>query len=225
MSGSRLRPYLGPVIALLVVLVLGAGTVSATIPNGSGTYYACLTKSSGVVRLINYPKQKCATGERFIKWSQQGPAGPVGPKGDAGPKGDPGPAGVSGSSNWGDIANVPDGFKDGVDNGAFVSQTFGPYQLPDGTSTLPVSLGPFSPNVDVDLSVIPTVGTVLRVDDVLISRSGSDLYYEVWVHRMPEDPAAFKIRARTYSEGISPAGLKQQLKNVRVTLKTVKRSK
>jgi hypothetical protein len=58
MSGSRLRPYVDPVIALLVVLALGAGTVYAAIPNGSGTYYACLTKSSGAVRLINYPKQK-----------------------------------------------------------------------------------------------------------------------------------------------------------------------
>ena len=84
MSGSRLRPYLGPVIALLVVLALGAGTVYAAIPNGSGTYYACLTKSSGVVRLINYPKVKCATGERFIKWSQQGPAGAAGRAGTQG---------------------------------------------------------------------------------------------------------------------------------------------
>jgi len=122
MSGSRLRPYVGPLIALLVVLALGAGTVSAAIPNGSGTYYACLTKSSGVVRLINYPKVKCATGERFIKWSQQGPAGAAGApglqgaKGDAGPKGDPGPAGASGSSNWGDINYKPAGFADGVDN-------------------------------------------------------------------------------------------------------------
>ena len=91
MSGSRLRPYLGPLIALLVVLALGAGTVYAAIPNGNGTYYACLTKSSGAVRLINYPKVKCATGERFIKWSQQGPAGPTGAQGVQGPKGDQGP--------------------------------------------------------------------------------------------------------------------------------------
>ena len=52
MSGSRLRPYLGPVIALLVVLALGAGTVYAAIPNGSGTYYACYAcyvKNTGAV--------------------------------------------------------------------------------------------------------------------------------------------------------------------------------
>ena len=56
MSGSRLRPYLGPVIALLVVLALGAGTVSAAIPNGSGTYYACLTTTpSGTARGAGAP--------------------------------------------------------------------------------------------------------------------------------------------------------------------------
>ena len=93
-----------------------------------------------MVRLVNYPKVKSATGERFIKWSQQGPTGPAGaqgvqgPEGYPGPKGDPGPAGVSGSSNWGDIVNkprdladgkigwgevegIPAGFADGVDNG------------------------------------------------------------------------------------------------------------
>ena len=47
-SGSRLRPYLGPVIALLVVRALGAGTVYAAIPNGSGKYCACYVKSIGL---------------------------------------------------------------------------------------------------------------------------------------------------------------------------------
>jgi len=58
MSGSRLRPYLGPLVALLVVLALGAGTVYAAIPNGTGTYHACYVKATGAVRLINYPKVK-----------------------------------------------------------------------------------------------------------------------------------------------------------------------
>ena len=56
MSGSRLRPYLGPVVALLVVLALGAGTVYAAIPNSNGKYYACYVKYTGAVRLINYPQ-------------------------------------------------------------------------------------------------------------------------------------------------------------------------
>jgi hypothetical protein len=67
MSGSRLRPYLGPVVALLVVLALGAGTVYAAIPNSDGKYYACYVKNTGAVRLINYPKVKtCPAGEKLI---------------------------------------------------------------------------------------------------------------------------------------------------------------
>jgi hypothetical protein len=86
MSGSRLRPYLGPVIALLVVLALRAGTVYAAIPNGGGTSYACYVKSIGAVRLINDPKVKtCPAGQKLIRWSQQGPAGPAGPAGPVGP--------------------------------------------------------------------------------------------------------------------------------------------
>ena len=112
MSGSRLRPYLGPVVALLVVLALGAGTVYAAIPNGNGKVYACYVKSTGAVRLINYPKVKnCKSGEKLIKWSAQGPAGPVGPQG-------PG----AGPADWNAIGNKPAGFADGVDNDGCVDR-------------------------------------------------------------------------------------------------------
>ena len=92
MSGSRLRPYLGPVVALLVVLALGAGTVYAAIPNGSGTYYACYVKNTGAVRLINYPKvSTCPQGQKLIKWSARaGTGGAQGPQGAAGTQGRPG---------------------------------------------------------------------------------------------------------------------------------------
>src|SRR5512137_39712 len=123
MSGSRLRPYLGPVIALFVVLALGAGTVFAAIPNGDGKYYACRVSNTGVVKLINYPKvSTCQAGEKLISWNAKGPQGPAGPAGPQGPTGDrgptgadgpQGPAGASGSSNWGDIANKPDALADG----------------------------------------------------------------------------------------------------------------
>ena len=157
---SRLRPYLGPVVALLIVLAVGAGTVYAAIPNGSGTYYACLTKSSGVVRLINYPKVKCATSERFIKWSQQGPAGPAGVQG---PKGDPGSAGASGSSSWGDIANKPAGFADGTDDVGYVSVT----QSTTYTAATGVAVRVFADHpigTDVDLTIIPEAVAAQRVN-------------------------------------------------------------
>ena len=100
MSGSRLRPYFGPVIALFVVLALGAGTVYAAIPNSNGKYYACYVKNTGVVKLINYPKvSTCPQGEKLINWNAKGPAGPQGaqgPQGPAGPQGPQGPAGTAG---------------------------------------------------------------------------------------------------------------------------------
>ena len=108
MNRSRLRPYLGPVIALLIVLALGAGTVYAAIPNGNGTYYACYVKNTGAVRLINYPKVKtCPAGQKLIKWSAKGPAGAAGPQGPQGP---------AGPADWNAIPNKPAGFADGVDN-------------------------------------------------------------------------------------------------------------
>jgi hypothetical protein len=82
---------------LLVVLALGAGAVYAAIPN-DGTYYACLTKSTGVIKVINYPKVKCAKGTTLIKWNQQGPVGPQGATGPVGPTGATGPVGPAGSS-------------------------------------------------------------------------------------------------------------------------------
>ena len=113
MSGSRLRPYLGPVVALLVVLALGAGTVYAAIPNGNGTVYACYVKNTGAVRLINYPKVKtCKAGQKLIKWSARGPAGPVGATGPVGP---------AGPADWNAIGNKPAGFADGVDNDGVTS--------------------------------------------------------------------------------------------------------
>ena len=130
MHASRSRLGLGSlVVAVLIVLALGVGTVYAAIPSGNGKVYACYVTNTGAVKLINYPKVKtCQAGEKLISWNAKGPAGPAGPvgpvgaqgpkgdsgpKGDPGPKGDQGPAGTSGSSNWGDIANKPADLADG----------------------------------------------------------------------------------------------------------------
>lgn len=43
MSGSRIRPYLGPLLALLVVLVVGASTVSAAKPKAADSTSAGIT--------------------------------------------------------------------------------------------------------------------------------------------------------------------------------------
>jgi hypothetical protein len=107
-------------VALALVVAVGVGSAIAVIPN-NGTYSACLTKATGEIRVINYPKVKCAKGEKLIKWNAKGPAGPQGaqgPQGEQGPKGDQGPAGPA---DWNATANIPAGFKDGVDNVGFKS--------------------------------------------------------------------------------------------------------
>jgi hypothetical protein len=126
MRGSRLR-YLLPLVAALIVLAMGVGSAIAAIPTRNGTYYACLTKGSGTVTLINYPNEKCARGERLIHWNQQGPAGSAGAKGDQGP---------AGPADWNAIPNKPAGFADGVDNDGVTA-----VRIRTVTSTTPATVG------------------------------------------------------------------------------------
>ena len=104
MSVPRLSIGLGSfLVALALVVAVGIGSAIAVIPS-QGTYYACLTKKTGAVTVINHPKVKCAKGEKLIKWNAKGPAGPQGAQGPAGP------------ADWNAIPNIPAGFADGVDN-------------------------------------------------------------------------------------------------------------
>jgi hypothetical protein len=126
-------PFLSASVALLAIAILAGGLapVSGAIPN-QGTYSACLTKSSGQIEVINYPKIKCGKGERLIRWSQQGPQGP---QGAGGPQGPAGPA------DWNAIPNIPAGFADGVDNEGVTSvrltRVLGP------VTTIPAGVGQF----------------------------------------------------------------------------------
>ena len=98
MRAPRSRLGLGSLfVALLVVLALGVGTVYAAIPNGSGTYSACLVKATGTVRLINFPKvDTCPKGQKLIDWKRTGPQGAAGAAGAQGPQGVPGAQGAPG---------------------------------------------------------------------------------------------------------------------------------
>lgn len=56
MSASRPSVAVGSLlVATLVGLAVGVGSAIAAIPN-NGTYVACLTKSSGEVRIIDTPR-------------------------------------------------------------------------------------------------------------------------------------------------------------------------
>lgn len=108
MRAPRLSIGLGSfLVALALGVAVGISAAIGAIPS-DGTYSACLTKATGEIRVINYPKVKCVKGERLIRWSQQGPAGPQGPQGAQGP---------AGASDWNAIPNKPAGFADAVDDG------------------------------------------------------------------------------------------------------------
>ena len=237
MSGSRLRPYLGPLVALLIVLALGAGTVYAAIPNSNGKYYACRVSNTGVVKLINYPKvSTCQEGEKLISWNAKGPHGPAGPQGPQGAQGPQGPAGASGSSNWGDIANKPAGFADGVDdigNGGYQSTIIVTDSVAQGTEGSWVSFD-WPRSVFVQFQVVPTWpdggcadAVSLRYQTLVSGTSG--LIYRIFV-RNENGPTCtkavpIKIRAIAFSVGLAPAKLKAALADVethRVSKKAAK---
>jgi hypothetical protein len=122
-------PIIAALSAVLAVVLVAPVLEPATgaIPM-SGTYSACLVKATGAIKVINYPKVKCARGQRLIRWSQQGPAGAQGPAGPA---------------DWNAIGNKPAGFGDGIDDsgvtGITIRRVFGagPQLAPDtgGSST------------------------------------------------------------------------------------------
>ena len=89
-------------LGAIAAVALVGGTVAASIPSSSGLIYACYSKPSGSLRVIDYPKHSCASGETLLVWNQVGPTGPQGPSGavgatgSQGQKGAPGPAGPAG---------------------------------------------------------------------------------------------------------------------------------
>jgi len=141
MRAPRPSLGLGSLLVAIVVLALGVGTVYAAIPNGNGTYRACLVKNTGAVRLINYPKvSSCPQGQKLISWNAKGPAGPAGAQGAPGPQGPQGPAGPA---DWNAIPNKPAGFADGVDNEGVTA-----VKIRTVTSTTPVTIASNSTGSD-----------------------------------------------------------------------------
>ena len=80
-------------LAALLVVAVGIGVASATIPSSGGKIFGCYAKNGGALRVVA-AGQKCKSGEQPLFWNQEGPAGPAGPQG---PKGDRGPQGPAGS--------------------------------------------------------------------------------------------------------------------------------
>ena len=64
------------VLAAVAMLALGGSVVLAAIPSGGGMIYACYSKTTGAMRVVNYPTVRCASSERLLSWTQIGPKAP-----------------------------------------------------------------------------------------------------------------------------------------------------
>ena len=73
---TRQARRMGVVLAAVVMLALGGSVVLAAIPSGGGMIYACYSKSTGAMRVVNYPAVRCKSSERLLSWTQIGPKAP-----------------------------------------------------------------------------------------------------------------------------------------------------
>jgi hypothetical protein len=92
---TAVRWFKRPLVALAAgALVLSvSGLAGAATP--SSTVYACVNKSTKVVRIVT-ATVKCRSSESRRTWSVVGPRGLVGATGPQGPAGAVGPAGPAG---------------------------------------------------------------------------------------------------------------------------------
>ena len=80
-------------LATIAITLAAGGIAYASIPDSNGVVHTCYSQAQGTWRPIDYPTQKCKSGETQLDLNQTGPKGPPGPKGDTGPTGPTGPAG------------------------------------------------------------------------------------------------------------------------------------
>ena len=83
-----------PYLALLVVLVVGAGGGYALAASSTKTITVCADKSTGILHLKTHGR--CKSSQTRVTWNQQGPPGPQGAQGAQGATGTEGPQGVQG---------------------------------------------------------------------------------------------------------------------------------
>jgi hypothetical protein len=98
-----------PYLALLVVLVVGAGGGYALAASSSKTITVCADKKTGILHLKT--RGRCSRSQTRVTWNQQGPPGPQGAQGSQGATGAQGPQGVQGGQGPAGVtvwANVAD---------------------------------------------------------------------------------------------------------------------
>jgi hypothetical protein len=180
-------------VAGSLLLTVGVGSALGAIPNpGDGRYYACFSKRTGVVKLINYPTvSTCPARHRLIDWGRTGPQGPVGAAGAAGPQGAQGPQGLQGPQGPAGEAGITKitvqkvSVEETLDN-AVGTYKFVDLQCPSGR----VTGGGFSISGGFDGNT-PTIS-------VFRSKSEGD-GWEVGTRKVAADPAAGAPTAQAWA--------------------------
>jgi hypothetical protein len=54
------------IVAVAVLFAIGGSIALAGIPNGNGNVYVCYAKTTGAMRVIDYPAARCTSAERMI---------------------------------------------------------------------------------------------------------------------------------------------------------------
>jgi hypothetical protein len=70
-TGLRAGIAIGTAIALIGIAI---GVTVASVPASNGAITGCYKVSSGALRVIDYPAQRCVSGERQVRWNQAGPS-------------------------------------------------------------------------------------------------------------------------------------------------------
>jgi len=70
-GGLRAGIAIGIAIAMLGIAL---SVTVASIPAAGGAINSCYSTRTGALRVIDYPKQHCVSGERFLRWNQTGPS-------------------------------------------------------------------------------------------------------------------------------------------------------
>jgi hypothetical protein len=122
---------------------------------------------------------------------------------------------ADGQITWAEVTGKPAGFADDIDNGAFTSAVSGSNPIPGGATLYPSFS--ISRLVRVDFEVIPqAVGVFLTHDRtwVVLNADGSTVTYYIQVTNQSGAAGDFRVRLELYSQGITPAALKKQAKNI-----------
>jgi hypothetical protein len=149
------------VTSTLAALLLSFGALNANAV--TVTYYACVNKSTGAVRIVS-KTTVCKATENKIMWNQVGPVGPAGPKGATGATGAQGPQGLTGPQGPQGIqgatgAQGPQGPAGiAVGNGAFTNTT--------------ISLG--APTLILQTNPVSTTGVYFISANALLNIDAAD---------------------------------------------------